>query len=286
MDSTRAVVRELTPDPVHADRRPAGAVGRQARLELVFGVRRGRTQLTHAYAEPPFRVGHVFRDGDAVRVILVCAAPGVFGGDFLQQTIVVEEGARVALTTPSALQVHAAAEGGVARLCSAFRIAAGGQLQCEWEPIIPFAGARLQQKIAIDAADSAHVLWSDAQMSGRSATGEHWRFDAVSHELSFVRGGALEYLERYEVTPADCDPVARWCASEAEWFGTVLASGSPVPAEAIERIHRELSAWPGVNAAADALGPTLALIRLTATSPTAFREARKRAAAEWQRSAT
>jgi hypothetical protein len=75
MDSTRAVVRELTPDPVHADRRPAGAVGRQARLELVFGVRRGRTHLTHAYAEPPFRVGHVFGDGDAVWVILVCAAP-------------------------------------------------------------------------------------------------------------------------------------------------------------------------------------------------------------------
>jgi urease accessory protein UreH len=267
---------------VHADRRPAGAVGRQARLELIFGVRRGRTQLTHAYAEPPFRVGHVFSDGDAVRVILVCAAPGVFGGDFLHQTIVVEEGARVALTTPSALQVHAAAEGGgAARLCSAFRVAAGGQLQCEWQPIIPFAGARLQQKIAIDAAHSAHVYWSDALVSGRSAAGEHWRFDALSHELSFVRGGALEYLERYEVSPADCDPVARWCAGEAEWFGTILASGSPVSAKAIERIHGELSAWPGVSAAADALGPTLALIRLTGTSAVGFREARSRAGGVW-----
>ena len=34
-----------------ADVRPAAAIGREARLELVFESRRGRTVLAHAYAD-------------------------------------------------------------------------------------------------------------------------------------------------------------------------------------------------------------------------------------------
>ena len=39
---------------VGRDRRVAAAIGRHAQLDLVFSYRRGRTELTRAYAEPPF----------------------------------------------------------------------------------------------------------------------------------------------------------------------------------------------------------------------------------------
>ena len=72
------------------DRRAAAAIGRHARLELVFGYRRGRTVLTRAYAEPPFKIGRPVDAGGAAALILVCAAPGVFPGDELRQTVRVE----------------------------------------------------------------------------------------------------------------------------------------------------------------------------------------------------
>src|SRR3981081_3974478 len=88
------------------DQRTASAVGRHARLELTFAYRMGRTVLREAYAEPPFRVGRCFPEGRDLHMIVAASAPGVFGGDCLQQTIRVERGARVRLTSQSALQVH------------------------------------------------------------------------------------------------------------------------------------------------------------------------------------
>jgi len=90
----------------YRDERAACAVGRTARLELVFERRRGRTIIAHAYVEPPFRIGQSFAIDDAAYVIVVCSGPGVFAGDTLRQLIHVERGARVVLTSQSALQVH------------------------------------------------------------------------------------------------------------------------------------------------------------------------------------
>src|SRR5438128_672298 len=84
------------------DSRLPSAIGREARLELRFEHRRGRTILTHAYAEPPLRIGHVFDVDGAAYVILVCAAPGVFAGDCLHQQVTVGRGARVLLASQSA----------------------------------------------------------------------------------------------------------------------------------------------------------------------------------------
>src|SRR5476651_1730600 len=84
-------------------RAPQG-IGRAARLELVFERRRGRTVLAHSYAEPPFRVGRAFDLDGAAYVILVSSGPGIFAGDSLRQSIHVGPGARVVLTSQSALQ--------------------------------------------------------------------------------------------------------------------------------------------------------------------------------------
>src|SRR5262245_18831892 len=87
------------------DSRPVASVGRQARLHLRFACRAGRTTLVHAYAEPPFRVGRCFAAGDGVHMIMATTAPGVFGGDCLEQRIHLEAGTSVRLTSQSSLQV-------------------------------------------------------------------------------------------------------------------------------------------------------------------------------------
>ena len=56
-------------------------------------------------------------------VILASSSPGIFGGDVFEQHIVLEPGARVRLTSQSALQVHPGARGGAARLRTIFEVA-------------------------------------------------------------------------------------------------------------------------------------------------------------------
>jgi urease accessory protein len=270
VDPARAALRSLA-----RDGRALADVGRHGRLELRFGWRGHRTVVLHSYAEPPYRVGRVLPYGDGIHLILASSAPGIFGGDCLAQVIVVESGARVRITSQSAMQVHPNEAGEIATLASTYRVEGGGQLACEWDPLIPFADARLDQRIAIEVADGSSLFWSDAMMAGREARGERWRFSQLAHELRLVRNGTLAYMERYNIVPDAGVLERRWTADEASYFGTVLALGAAATREVSERTYRELAAIEGVCASTDLLEQNLLLARLVSSSGTSFREARE-----------
>src|SRR5262245_15429739 len=268
MDSARAALRSLA-----IDQRDVADIGRRARLELTFGRRGDRTVLLHSYAEPPFRIGRVLPDGDGVHLILASSAPGIFGGDVLQQTVVVQSGARVRLTSQSAMQVHAKDTAAVATLASTYRVEDGGQLQCEWDPVIPFSDAQPHQRILIDLAGEATLLWSDALMAGREASGERWRFVSLAHELRVVRAGTLAYLERYRIAPGTDRPRHRWIGDEGCYFGTLLATGGAFGRAIAADAHREIAVYPSIRGSADWLDEWLLLARLVSADGKSFHHA-------------
>ena len=280
MDPGRALLRASDPHVTGAearrrDERPRAVVGRHARVDLDFRYRNGRTVLAEAYVEPPFRVGRWFADGDGIHMILASSAPGAFGHDRLQQSVHVGCGARVRLTSQSAIQVHPSPDGATARLRSVYRVDDDAQLHCDWHPVIPFAEARLDQRIRIDIAGGGCLYWSDALMSGRQARGERWRFASLAHEIAVSRDGSLEYLERYRIQPGEVDVSRPWAAGEASYLGTTLMSGRPIEADAAARLHEELGGFGGVRAAADFLDERLLLVRLLSKDGPAFHDARR-----------
>lgn len=260
------------------DRREAGAVGRSARLELVFGVRDGRTVLVRGYAEPPLRVGRPLTDGAdrrGLHLILASSAPGIFGNDTFEQHVIVEAGASVRLTSQSALQVHPSIAGGTARIRNTFVVEDGGELQCEWEPVIPFANSHLDQRTSIRVAPGGRLAWSDALMAGREGRGERWQFASLRQELRVMRGDVLEYLERYQLAPSEDQPSGRWVAHHCCYFGTWLAVGYPADAARAEALDDAIGA-PGLHAAVDCLGESVMLARMAASGGPVFHDARRR----------
>jgi urease accessory protein len=216
----------------------------------------------------------VLPDGNGVHLIMAASAPGVFGGDRLTQTVIVESGARVKLTSQSATQVHANGAGAPATLTSTYRVESDGRLDCEWDPVIPFPDARLDQRIVIDLADSATLLWSDALMAGREARGERWQFSRLSHELRLLRAGTLEYMERYRIVPSDRVPNQRWAAADACYFGTLLALGASMDRALASHVHDSINAGTAVRASADLLDDDLLLVRLASSLGLPFHESR------------
>jgi urease accessory protein UreH len=261
---------------VAVDRRQTAAVGFHARLELAFGWRRGRTVLDYAYAEPPFRVGGCFGEGGRLHVILASLAPGVFGGDRLEARITVKAGARVRLTSQSALQAHPNPDGAPASLRASYEVEDGASLHCEWHPLIPFADARLDQSIDVRLAEGAFLYWSDAMMAGREGRGERWKFSALEHELKVWRSNSPEYIERFNLVPPERTLSHRWMAGTSCYFGTALVSGRRLEADAIERLHRSLNEIEGLRGAADLVDERLAVVRVTASAGPGFHLARKR----------
>jgi urease accessory protein len=279
------------------DSRAASDVGRVARLDLAFARRRGRTVLAHAYAEPPFRVGRLLDAGPVAQMILVCSGPGIFAGDRLEQRVRVERGARVLLVSQAALQLHpSAASGsystgedagalalpvhavplgphvasGPASLDSRYEIEDDATLDCFWDPVIPFAGACLKQRIELRIAPGGDLFWSDALMSGRVARGETWDFAALDHELRASVAGSLAYLERYHLVPRSRAVTHPWSAHQANYLGTAIVRSPVATAGRAAEAQLRLGAIDGLHAGVDCLEPHLIVGRLLAASGTPF----------------
>jgi urease accessory protein len=270
------------------DSRAPEAIGRTARLELVFEARRGRTIVAHAYAEPPFRVGRTFELDEAAYVIITCSGPGIFAGDTLRQSIHVGGGACAVLTSQSALQVHPppqlqdgriaeVQEGKDKRLAVVeheYHVADDGELHCHWDPVIPFAGARLEQRFDLRIAESSRLYWSDAVMAGRVSRGEAWRFQSLAHELRLRVGSTLAYLERYTLTPADRDIKRMWTAGDADYLATALVRHPNADAKTVEALHRDVAELAGVRAGVDLIEAELAVARFMGSNGASFSRAR------------
>lgn len=273
------------------DLRSAATVGREAILELAFERRDGRTVLARSYVEPPFRIGRCLTLGDAAYVIIVCSGPGVFPGDALRQVVHVGAGARVVLASQAALQVHPGTSAALSALSASspgpaiveqrYTLEENAELHGHWDPVIPFAGARLAQHIELSMPQSARLLWTDGLMAGRVARGEAWAFDAISHELRLAVDGRLRYLERYDIAPCDCaqggprdEPIARrWIAGAGRYFGTLLVRDRAATAAAAEALHQTVQG-PDTSAAADLVCDRLIAGRIIAADGVPFAAAR------------
>jgi len=237
-------------------------------------VRGGRTVLAHSYAEPPFRLGRTFDLQGAAYAIIVCSGPGVFGGDVLRQTVHVARGARVVLTSQAALQVHPSPNpsSNPAILQSTLVVEDDAELHGHWDPVIPFAGARLEQQFDLRIAASSGLYWGDAVMAGRVSRGEVWQFASLSHELGLRVGGSLAYMERYTLDPRERALDQPWTAGRAGYFATSLVHHAGATGAIAERWQRTLAAAPdaGFQAGIDLVAPRLIAARVTAADGARF----------------
>ncbi|HVH27994.1 MAG TPA: urease accessory protein UreD [Vicinamibacterales bacterium] len=256
------------------DSRSPAVVGRQARLELDFGCRNGRTVLTHGYAEPPLRIGPTFELDAAIYVILVCTGPGVFAGDSLHQRISVASGARAVVVSQSALQIHPSRDSSPAIVRHEYQVEEDGELHCHWDPVVPFKRARLAQSFDLRLAAGSRVYWSDGLMSGRVGRGECWQFDFIDHELRLVAGGALQYLERCRIVPGEGRQRCRWIAGDGDYMGTAIVYHEASSVDTAEQLHRDLARVERLTAAVDLADTRLIVGRFLTADGVAFARGR------------
>jgi urease accessory protein len=230
--------------------------------------------LSHAYAEPPLRVGRLYEADGFVQLVIVCSGPGIFAGDRLAQHVRVERGARVQLVSQSALQVHPSAAEGPATIDAAYEVDDDGELDCFWDPVIPFAGSRMRQRIGIRLAEGGRLLWSDALMAGRVGRGEAWQFETLDHELRLNVAGALTYLERYGLDPASRAASHAWVAGRSLYMGTTVVYDEEATSVRAEAAQAALNTVDDVRAGVDSVANRLIVSRLLAERGPAFARAR------------
>lgn len=231
---------ELAGLPLASD--GAGRIG-GLRFELTPGP--GGTQLAQLYQQVPLRVLPPFRHGPSQPslVFLLNPTAGLMDGDGQLVEVTAQPGTAAAIIGQSATRIHPCPD----RFCTQqwrLRVERDALLVVLPGPAIPFRGCRFYQRVDIDLADGARLIWGDLWLAGRYARGdasERFQFHTMVQELTIRRAGTPVFRDRF------CWR-GPWRSEEAAWhFGAAPACGSLF---ATGRIAEELLTASSLPAAA------------------------------------
>lgn len=204
---------------------PAGRVG-GVRLELAAEA--GQTQLRHSYQQVPLRVLPPFSFGPDRPALLYLLNPtaGLMDGDAQLVQVHAGPGARAVVVGQSATRIHPCLRGFSTQQWQV-HVAPGAVLVLLPGPAIPFAGCRYAQRVSIDLAAGAGLVWGDIWFSGRYARGElseHFRFEMLVQELTVRREGRLVFRDRFCWRGPWDGVTAAWHFGNAPAVGSVYAT--------------------------------------------------------------
>jgi urease accessory protein len=195
------------------DNLPRSRIEASLELEFARDPANGATVLSASRQEPPLRVVRAFTRADASALAhLHNVSGGLLGGDRLALRAALGAGTTVQLTTTGATRAYRPRlDAAPAALSSEIRIGENALLEYVPDPIIPFAGARFEQRTEIHLAQGAALFWWEVLAPGREAHGEVFEYDRVEMSIDIVAAGRLIAAERVRLEPRrrDFSSVAR-----------------------------------------------------------------------------
>jgi urease accessory protein len=150
----------------------------------------------------PIHLSKAYWDGEALLVHLVNPTAGLFGGDSVSVNVVVEAGARLLLSSPSAARYHPS-RGRESRVLQTYKIRAGGSLDVYPELAIPQRDSRSFQKTIIHLEEGGELIYLENLSPGRVASGEAFAFENYSWSTDIHVGDRLVHRERARLSSRD-----------------------------------------------------------------------------------
>ena len=185
----------------HAFTQPARGLLR-LRFERSAGA--SRTTLNACEQRPPLQVVRAFPTGrGAALAHLHNLSGGVLGGDLLELSVEVGDGACAQLTSTGATRLYRCRPGAnTAVQRQSFRVGQGSLLEYLPDELIPFAGARYHQETFIELSDGAGLFCWESVAPGRAARGELFQYDSLLLRLDLTARGLPLARERVALDPA------------------------------------------------------------------------------------
>ncbi len=248
-------------------------------LRLVCASEPGRgTFLAQQSFSAPIHLSKSYWDGDTLLVHLVNPTAGIFGGDCLRTHVVVEPGARVLLSSPSAARFHPS-RGRESRLEQHFDVRAGGSLDVYPEISIPQRGSRSRQRTTIQLEPGAELIYLETLTPGRVASGEIFAFESYSWSTDIVVGNRAVLRERASISPGDTSLAGLRAIFPSSYYASLVLISPQADAFGgdFAREAAALANNPSLRIAASKLNASGWTIRLLAADSVSFQEGLRRA---------
>jgi urease accessory protein len=162
----------------------------------------GTTYVSRQAFAAPFHLSKTYWNGDILLVHVINQTAGLFGGDVLKSRVVVEPGARVVLSSPSAARFHPSG-GREVRIEQRFEVHAGAFLDVFPEISIPQRDSRATQTTSIEVEPGGEALYLETLAPGRVASGETFEFHRFAWRTEVRLAQRLIHRERATLSPDD-----------------------------------------------------------------------------------
>lgn len=231
------------------------------------------TFLAEQSFSAPIHLSKSYWNGDTLLVNVVNQTAGIFGGDSITTHIVVEPGARVLLSSPSAARFHPS-HGREARLEQTFEIRAGGSLDVFPEISIPQRDSRSFQKTVIYMEQGGELIFLETLAPGRVASGEAFAFAHYSWWTDIKVADRLVHRERASITPHDSSITGLRTLFPTSYYASIIliAPASESWKSDFPHAVSKLSDNPSVKIATSKLSIHGWSIRVLAANSLALRE--------------
>ena len=207
----------------------------------------GRSVVVGRHAASPLRLLCPRNAGTAAWTYTSSFGGGLVDGDDVRLDVTVGACAQALVATQASTKAYPAEHG--ARQTLAAGVAAAGLLVVLSDPLVPFAGARVESLVDVELVADASVVAVESLAAGRVARGERWQAARCQTRLRVRRDGQLLLDEALLLDPAHGDVAQRMGRFDA--VATVALSGP-----AVARAARDL--------VADRRAPTADLLELVA----------------------
>jgi len=235
--------------PFHLNSQPAQ--GWQARLELGFAHRHGKTVLAERRHSGPLTVQRPFYpEGEVCHLYILHPPGGVVAGDCLAISVAAASGSAALVTTPAAGKFYRS-DGELARQQVVLTVEADAAL--EWLPqeTIVYEGARVATGVRLELAAGARFIGWEILAFGRPAANEGFSLGEVAMNWQIFRAGQLFYRERLLIDAQAF--AAQWGLQGQSACGTLFAY--PATAQQLAAVQALIgdSAGQGVTLIDDVL---------------------------------
>lgn len=197
--SSPAAAKRADPQIISASPRVEASLA----LDFARDASTGRTVLSASVQEPPLRVVRAFAldDGSAL-AHLHNVSGGLLGGDRLSLAVRVGAGASVQLTTTGGTRIYRPRKS-APPTTQTNEIHVGENALLEYVPdaIIPYAGARFEQRTRISLAAGAGLFWWEVIAPGREASGEVFAYERIEMRTDIAACGRLIAAENIRLDP-------------------------------------------------------------------------------------
>jgi urease accessory protein len=127
--------------------------------------------------------------------VILNTAGGVTGGDFFSINAIVEEHARLSLTTQAAERIYCAATEDYGQLQNKLTVADNAQLYWLPQETILFDGCRLKRRLDIEVSSTGRFLMLEPLVFGREASGEDLKSCVFHDRVRITCDGNPIYID-------------------------------------------------------------------------------------------